>query len=133
LLTRWLVVVYPTAVNAQSILHVSSRELIQKLRDDILRLHGFEVESTLWLSEALEMARIRNFDLVLIDVEGPNRIAEAELLCDSIKKAKPKQLIAYLCNHRISFESDCPDEIIRAEFNPEFLVQSVKQIIAGEV
>jgi DNA-binding response OmpR family regulator len=122
--------VYATAVKTPSILHVSSRELIQKLRDDILRIHGFEVESTLWLSQALEMVQKKKFDLVLIDVEGPNRIAEAELLCDSIRKAIPDQLIAYVCNHRISSDSDCPDEIIRAEFNPEFLVQSVRQLIA---
>jgi DNA-binding NtrC family response regulator len=121
--------VYATAVKTQSILHVSGRELIQKLRDDILRIHGFEVESTVRLSQALEMVQKKKFDLVLIDVEGPNRIAEAELLCDSIKKAIPDQLVAYVCNHRVSLATDCPDEIIRAEFNPAFLVQSVLQLI----
>jgi len=118
-------------VSAQKILHVSSRELIQKLRDDILRIHGFEVESTLSLNQALEMAVSTRYVLVLIDVEGENRVAEAELLCDAIKKASPTQRVAYVCNHRVSFESDCPDEIIRAEFNPDLLVRSVREIIAG--
>jgi CheY-like chemotaxis protein len=122
--------VYATAVNAHTILHVSSRELVQTLRDTILRIHGYEVESTLSLSQALEMVQQKNYDLVLIDVEGPDRIGQAEILCDAIRKAVPDQLVAYVCNHRISSESDCPDEIIRAEFNPELLVQSVKQIIA---
>ena len=75
------------------------------------------------------MVRKKTYDLVLIDVEGPNRIEDAEALCNAIKKILPDQHIAYVCNHRISSESDCPDEIIRAEFNPEFLVESVKEII----
>jgi DNA-binding NtrC family response regulator len=117
-------------VSAQSILHVSSRELIQKLRDDILRINGFEVVSTLSLSEALKMVVRARYSLVLIDVEGPNRVAEAEHLCDEIKKAIQDQGVAYVCNHRISFDSDCPDEIIRAEFNPVLLVRGVREIIA---
>jgi CheY-like chemotaxis protein len=117
-------------VNAPRILHVSSRELIQKLRDDILRIHGFEVESTLSLDRALEMAQSARYSLVLIDVEGENRVAEAEFLCDAIKKTIPDQRVAYVCNHRVSFESDCPDEIIRAEFNPDLLVRTVREILA---
>jgi response regulator RpfG family c-di-GMP phosphodiesterase len=130
LLLRSSSVLYATAVNAPRILHVSSRELIQKLRDDILRIQGFEVESTLSLSEALEIVQKTKYNLVLIDVEGENRVAGAELLCDEIKKAIPDQRVAYVCNHRVSFNSDCPDEIIRAEFNPELLVRSVREIIA---
>jgi CheY-like chemotaxis protein len=117
-------------VSAQSILHVSSRELIQKLRDDILRIHGYEVDSTLSLSQAFEMVQRAKYSLVLIDVEGPNRVAEAELLCDAIRKAIPDQRVAYVCNYRISFDSDCPDEIIRAEFNPDVLVRAVREILA---
>jgi DNA-binding NtrC family response regulator len=117
-------------VSAQKILHVSSRELIQKLRDDILRIHGFEVESTLSLNRALEMAVSARYDLVLIDVEGEDRVHEAELLCNAIKKAIPDQRVAYVCNHRVSSESDCPDEIIRAVFNPELLVRMVRAIMA---
>jgi DNA-binding response OmpR family regulator len=117
-------------VSAQKILHVSSRELVQKLRDDILRIHGFEVESTLSLNEALEMAVSARYGLVLIDVEGEDRVGEAELLCNAIKKAIPDQLVAYVCNHRVSSESDCPDEIIRAAFNPELLVRMVREIMA---
>ena len=117
-------------VSAQRILHVSSRELVQKLRDDILRIHGFEVESTLSLNEALEMAVSARYGLVLIDVEGEDRVDEAELLCDAIKKAIPDQRVAYVCNHRVSSVSDCPDEIIRAEFNPDLLVRMIREIMA---
>jgi DNA-binding NtrC family response regulator len=117
-------------VSAQRILHVSSRELVQKLRDNILRIHGFEVESTLSLNGALEMAVAARYDLVLIDVEGEDRVNEAELLCNAIKKVIPNQRVAYVCNHRVSSESDCPDEIIRAEFNPELLVRMVRAIMA---
>jgi len=124
-------VLYATAVSAPRILHVSSRELVQKLRDDILRIQGFEVVSTLSLSEALEIVQKTKYDLVVIDVEGENRVAGAELLCGEIKKAIPEQRVAYVCNHRVSLESDCPDEIIRAEFNPELVVRSVREMIAN--
>ena len=116
-------------VSTQSILHVSSRELIQKLRDDILRIHGFEVESTLSLDKALELALQTRYSLVLIDVDGENRVAEAEALSDAIKKENPDQRVAYVCNYRISIASDCPDEIIRAEFNPDLLVQTLREIL----
>jgi CheY-like chemotaxis protein len=116
-------------VSTQKILHVSSRELIQKLRDDILRIHGFEVDSTLTFSEALNMVQTAQYSLVLIDVEGENRVAEAELLCDSIKKVIPDQQVAYVCNHLVSFKSECPDEIIRMEFNPALLVSSIREIL----
>jgi len=76
------------------------------------------------------MVQKKKYDLVLIDVEGENRVAGAEQLCDEIKKAIPNQRVAYICNHRISIDSDCPDDIIRAEFNPELLVRSVREMIA---
>jgi DNA-binding NtrC family response regulator len=111
------------------IYHVGSRGTLQKLRDDILRLHGFEVASTLSLVQALEAVPKSRYDLVLIDVEGDNRVAEAEQLCDEIKRAVPGQHVAYVCNYRVAIESDCPDDVIRAEFNPEALVRSVKEMV----
>jgi len=122
-------VLYATRVISPKILHVSSRELVQSLRDRILRIEGYEVVSTLSLSDALEAIQKERFDLVLIDVDGPNRVEEAERLCGDIKSVIPDQLVAYVCNHRISSASDCPDEIIRAEFNPELLVSSVREIL----
>jgi hypothetical protein len=56
-------------------------------------------------------------------------VAEAEALCDAIKKEIPDQRVAYVCNYRISIASDCPDEIIRAEFNPDLLVQTLREIL----
>jgi hypothetical protein len=32
----------------------------------------------------------------------------------------------------VAIESDCPDEIIRAEFNPEALVRGVQQALGEE-
>lgn len=111
------------------ILHVCVRETILGLRDQILRLQGYEVESTLSLDEARERFGLRRFALVLIDVEGEGRVPHAEELCETIKKQEPKQKVAFVCNHRVAIESDCPDEIIRSEFNPEALVQGVKAIL----
>jgi DNA-binding NtrC family response regulator len=113
----------------QRIFHVSSRENIKGLRDEILRLHGFEVQSTLYSSRASDEIAQRDYDLVLIDVESDFRVQSAQDLCDEIKKVAPRQHVAFVCNYRIAIESDCPDEIIRAEFNPEALVRGVQQAL----
>jgi DNA-binding NtrC family response regulator len=111
------------------IFHVSSRENIKQLRDEILRLHGFDVNSTLYYGNALEEVSRENYDLVLIDVEAEKRVESAQDLCDAIKRAVPEQHVAFVCNYRVAIESDCPDDIIRAEFNPEALVQGVQQAL----
>ncbi len=115
----------------QRIFHVSSRENIKGLRDEILRLHGFEVASTLYSSQVLHEVAERDYDLVLIDVESDVKVQSAQDLCDAIKKVQPHQHVAFVCNYRVAIESDCPDEIIRAEFNPEALVQGVKQALGN--
>jgi DNA-binding NtrC family response regulator len=113
----------------QRIFHVSSRENIKSLRDEILRMHGFEVQSTLYSSRALDEVGRSEYDLVLIDVESEGRVQSAQNLCDEIKKVVPQQHVAFVCNYRVAIESDCPDEIIRAEFNPEALVRGVQQAL----
>ena len=46
-----------------------------------------------------------------------------------IKKVHPEQHVAFVCNYRVAIESDCPDEIIRSEFNPEAMVRGVKEAL----
>jgi DNA-binding NtrC family response regulator len=118
-----------TSDGRQRIFHVSSRENIKGLRDEILRLHGFEVQSTLYFNQALDEVVEKDYDLVLIDVESDVRVQSAQELCDEIKKIVPQQHVAFVCNSRVAIESDCPDEIIRAEFNPEALVRGVQQAL----
>jgi hypothetical protein len=113
----------------QWIFHVSSRENIMALRDAILRMHGFHVESTVYSAKAIDEVLGRDYDLVLIDVEADVRVKSAQELCDTIKKAVPGQHIAFVCNYRVDVESDCPDEIIRAEFDPEAFVRGVKEAL----
>jgi hypothetical protein len=110
-------------------LHVCSRSTILELRDEIFRIHGYQVVSTLFIPEALTLFRRHPFALVLIDVEGEGRVAQAEKLCGDIRDEQPEQKIAFVCNYRVAIESDCPDEVIRSEFNPEALVRGVKEII----
>ena len=114
------------------IFHVSSRETIKGLRDEILRLHGFEVQSTLFSKHTLEEIAHKDYDLVLIDVESDVRVESAQELCDEIKKVVPDQHVAFVCNYRVAIESDCPDEIIRAEFNPEALVRGVQHALGKD-
>jgi DNA-binding NtrC family response regulator len=111
------------------IFHVSSRENIKGLRDEILRMHGFEVQSMLYSHQASDEVARKDYDLVLIDVESDFRVQSAQELCDEIKKVVPRQHVAFVCNYRVAIESDCPDEIIRAEFNPEALVRGVQQAL----
>jgi DNA-binding NtrC family response regulator len=99
------------------------------LRDQILKLHGYEVDSTLSLSEALVLSTARDYSLVLIDVEGDGRVPMAEELCGEIKTAKPEQKVVFICNYRVSAETDCPDEIIRAEFNPRFMLEGLSTFL----
>jgi len=114
----------------QSILHISRREMLRPLRDQILRISGYEVESTLNAGDGLSMFLANPPNLVLIDVEGEDGIAEAENLCSEIKTAKHEQLVAFVCNWRVAILTDCPDEILRTEFNPAAFVQGVQDILA---
>ena len=114
---------------AQRIFHISGRESIKLLRDEVLRLHGFEVKSALFSKQVLGELQNNDFDLVLVDVESDGRVDSAQELCDEIKKIVPEQHVAFVCNYRIAIESDCPDEIIRSEFNPEALVSGVKRAL----
>ncbi len=113
----------------QSILHICGRETILELRDEIFRLHGYEVTSTLDMKNTLALFRQRTYTLVLIDVEGEGRVASAEHLCGEIRHENPDQVVAFLCNYRVSIDSDCPDEVIHAEFNPAAMIKGVAELL----
>jgi DNA-binding response OmpR family regulator len=121
----------PAALDKPSILHVCQREMLRPLRDQILRISGFEVDSTLEHAEAFSRFAQRSYDLVLIDVEGEGSIQGAETLCSEIRTARPGQLVAFVCNWRVAVLTDCPDEIVRTEFNPEAFVAGVRKIVAS--
>jgi hypothetical protein len=113
----------------RAVLHICTRETIRPLRDQVLRLSGFVVDSTLNHTEGLSMFWARQYDLVLIDVEGEERIPQAEKMCSEIKTAQPEQLVAFVCNWRVAILTDCPDEIVRTEFDPAAFAQGVCDII----
>ena len=119
----------PVTQENTSILHVCVRDTILGLRDQILKLHGYEVVSTLSLEEAPKLFQQRPFDLVLVDVEGQGRVPQAEHLCEELRTMQPGQKIAFVCNYLVSIESDCPDEIIQAEFNPAGFVEGVRKAL----
>jgi DNA-binding response OmpR family regulator len=111
----------------KSILHVCKREVLRPIRDQILRISGFAVGSTRDLDEALVLFRQHAPDLVLIDVEGEEAIHDAERLCSEIKTIHHGQLVAFVCNWRVAPLTDCPDEILRTEFDPAAFVAGVRQ------
>ena len=111
----------------KSILHICKREVLRPIRDQILRLSGFTVDSTCSVEEGLEIFRKEAPDLVLIDVEGEDAIHPAERLCSEIKTIRHNQLVAFVCNWRVAVLTDCPDEILRTEFDPAAFVAGVRK------
>ena len=122
----------PPESEQPAILHVCKREMLRPLRDQILRVNGYQVDSTLGAADALSMFNQRTYDLVLVDVEGEHGIPEAEHLCSEIKTAMQEQVVAFVCNWRVAILTDCPDEIVRTEFNPEAFVAGVRKILAKD-
>jgi DNA-binding response OmpR family regulator len=112
-----------------TVLHVCTRETLRPLRDEILRINGFTVASTMNHGEGLSMFRANKYDLVLIDVEGEAGIADAEKLCAAIRGEKKEQLVGFVCNWRVAALTDCPDEILRTEFDPQAFVEGVHAIV----
>jgi CheY-like chemotaxis protein len=115
---------------SESLLHVCGREVLRPLRDQILRLSGYNVESTTDPKDALRRFQSGNYDLVLIDIEGECSIPDAEALCSEVKTKRPHQPVAFVCNWRVAPRSDCPDHIVRTEFDPEAFVKGVEQVLA---
>lgn len=103
--------------------------MLRPLRDEILRISGFHVDSTVDTQNALSMYSKRRYDLVLVDVEGERGIDEAEQICSEIKTTHRTQKVAFVCNWRVADLTDCPDEIIRSEFNPGAFVQGVRGLV----
>ena len=103
--------------------------MLRPLRDQVLRLSGFDVVSTLTYKEGLEKINEAPFNLILIDVEGEYGVPAAEQLCSDIKTAQPEQKVAFVCNWYVAILTDCPDDIVRTEFNPEAFVAGVKDIV----
>ena len=103
--------------------------MLRPLRDQVLRLSGFNVDSTGIVSDALSMFWAKAYDLILIDVENQAAVPQAEHLCSEIKTAQHTQLIAFVCNWRVALMSDCPDEILRTEFDPARFVDGGRDIV----
>jgi len=115
-----------------AVLHVCSRETLRPLRDQIMRLSGYDVDSTLSHTEAVAVFSRRPYHLVLIDVDGESGIHAAESLCAEIRTTHPGQLVAFVCNWRVANLTDCPDEILRTEFDPKAFVEGVQSILANQ-
>ncbi len=111
-----------------SVLHICSRETIRPLRDQVLRMSGFDVDSTLSHAEGLSIFEQRKYDIILIDVEGESGIPDAEHMCSTIKSTNHSQVVAFVCNWRVAIMTDCPDEIVRTEFDPAAFAEGVRDI-----
>ncbi len=113
----------------QAILHICKREILRPIRDQILRISGYAVTSTCDAAEALTLFHANPFALVLIDIETTDGIHDAEKLCSEIKTSHHGQLVAFVCNWRVAVLTDCPDEILRTEFDPAAFVAGVHHLM----
>ena len=75
------------------------------------------------------MFQARPFSLVLVDVAGEEGIPLAEHFCSRVKTIHPDQILAFVCNWRVALLTDCPDHILRTEFDPAAFVAGVKDMI----
>lgn len=113
----------------KKILHISTRDALRPIRDEVLRLSGFQIQSTSSYEEGLKLFKKLGYDLVLVDVEGEDSVDSAERLCSEIKTQKHGQLVAFVCNWRVAILTDCPDEILRTEFDPAAFVAGVRKTL----
>jgi DNA-binding NtrC family response regulator len=118
-----------TPSSPKAILHLCKREMLRPIRDQILRISGYAVSSTCAAADALTLFHANPFSLVLIDVEESNDMHEAERLCSEIKTSHHGQLVAFVCNWRVATLTDCPDEILRTEFDPAAFVAGVRKML----
>jgi CheY-like chemotaxis protein len=111
------------------ILHLCAREHLLPLRDHALSNAGYAVESVSDSKTALTRACSTHFDMVIIDVESDAQVPRAEEFCEHLRKALPGIIVAFACNWQVSHNSNCPDEVIHTEFNPDVFVSGIRQML----
>jgi len=112
-----------------SILHVSPRDILRTVRDQILRVSGYEVASSESYDHAREILEQARYDLVLIDVQSEADLKAADEFCSLLKQVKPEQKVAFVCNWRVAIISHCPDDVVRSEFDPAAFVSGVREVV----
>jgi DNA-binding response OmpR family regulator len=99
------------------------------VRDQILRVAGYEVDSAETHEEALNKATSNRYDLVLIDIDSQHHVRDAEELCSAVKTADSSQRVAFVCNWRVAILNECPDDIVRSEFDPVGFLSGVAEAL----
>jgi len=112
-----------------SILHVSPRDILRTVRDQILRVSGYEVTSSDSYENAREILESTRYDLVLIDIQSEGDLKAADEFCALLKQVKPEQKVAFVCNWRVAIISHCPDDVVRSEFDPAAFVSGVNDVV----
>jgi CheY-like chemotaxis protein len=118
-----------TGSEKPSILHVSPRDILRTVRDQILRVSGYEVTSSDSYENAREILESTRYDLVLIDIQSEGDLKAADEFCALLKRVKPEQKVAFVCNWRVAIISHCPDDVVRSEFDPAAFVSGVNEVV----
>ena len=114
-----------------SILHISAQGLLRTIRDQILRVAGYEVTSCDGYDNATEILEKASFDLILIDIQSEGDLKAADEFCAVLKEVKPEQKVAFVCNWRVAIISHCPDDVVRSEFDPAAFVSGVQNVVSA--
>lgn len=114
------------------VLHVCARDVLRPVRDQILRLAGYDVDSSETHEGALTKTQTNRYDLVLIDIDSQHHVRDAEELCSAVKTADPEQRVAFVCNWRVAILNECPDDIVRSEFDPVAFLIGVAAALNGK-
>ena len=93
------------------------------LHDRILAADGYEVTTVTSFLEAMQVWRPKLFPLVMILANRNSR--EALEFCEGVKKIDPEQKVVFVAPRFVPVDSDCPNEVIRLDHNPEHFLTDV--------
>lgn len=117
------------------ILVVDDHEDSAKLSISMLASHGFEASSAESAAEALDLAKVTDFDAFLLDVRLPDR--DGICLCKDLKELHPTAPIIFCSAQALPNEIDeilaqCGDQYFTKPLNWESLIASIRHHLDGQ-
>ena len=114
------------------ILLVNGEVTLQYLRALMLRMKGYDVDSTTTLEEAKNKIAEDDYRLVIVDV---GYFAEPGLLfCEEIKTKYPKIKVLLQSDNQLYLSpSSCPDKVVSKQDGPHSFISEVEAMLeAGQ-
>lgn len=115
-------------VNAKRILIVDDEITICRALSELLTMDGHHVEITCAAGDAIELCKMRHFDLIFLDYYLPEMTGEKVL--SVLRRANPRQRIVLMSGQRPFPAVGQADFVIRKPFTAE-LIRSTVARFAG--